>query len=603
MTDTQEREFDWRPSLLFMGLVLVMLLTKAGEIWTGLLPGNDDMMRLAQIRDLVAGQGWYDVDQSRFLTPEGGAMHWSRIPDLFMGWIIVTLTPLLGQAQAEYVAVMAWPLSLLTITMCAIVVIMRRLGTGTAGAVLALVFFVLSKSVFQFWPGRIDHHGLQLTFTVIALAALLAPQASRTSGAVAGLAIAAMLSVAMESLPYAAALIAAAGVMWVVRGNAERGRIGTFGAALAAGGTLAWLLDAPGPYGERLVCDAFGAFHYIALLVGGIGLLLLARYGSVFTEWNKRLTTGLAMGVLTVSAAIAAQPQCLGSPYGVVPPEVMESWMSAVGEARHVFRAWADRPAMVLADLGYILAGLVAALVLLRRVPERQRLNWMIVTVLIAFAGAVTAWQIRGSLFAHLFASLAIGHLAATFFERWRTHRGAPLLLQFAAVAILLSPPFLERVAGAVTPPGAPAAVNEDGVLYADLCRAPEALVPLAALPAGRVFSPIDLGPSILLHTPHSVFAGPYHRNGQGILRITATLQASPERARAALAAADASYFAYCPGLNETQRYARLSPGGLADQLNQGRVPDWLEPLEAASSPDGALIVYKVHASGEPPVS
>ncbi len=597
------QDFDWRPSLAFMGLVLIVLLGKAGEIWTGILPGNDDMMRLAQVRDLIAGQGWYDVDQSRFLTPEGGAMHWSRIPDLFMGWIIVAFTPLLGQTQAEYVAVMAWPLGLLMATMASVVVIMKRLGAGTVGAALALVFFVLSKSVYQFWPGRIDHHGLQLTLTVIALAALFAPRASRTAGAVAGFAIAAMLSVAMESLPYAAALVAAAGVMWIVRGNDERGRLGTFGTALAAGGTLAWLFDAPGPFGDRLICDAYGAFHYIALIIGGVGLLLLARYGSVFPDWRKRLTTALAMGVLTLSGAIAAQPQCLGSPYGMVPPEVVTGWMSSVGEARHIGRVWLDSPATALADMGYILAGLIAALVLLRNAPAGQRLNWMIVIVLIGLSGAVTAWQIRGSLFAHLFASLAVGALAAGAFERWRQSRGAPMLLQFAAVAFLLSPPFLTSVAQAVTPPGAPAAVNEDGVLYADLCRAPEALAPLASQPQGRVFSPIDLGPSILLHTPHAVFAGPYHRNGEGILRITSTLQAPPEQAWTALDAAGADYFVYCPGLNETRRYAGLVPGGLADRLDRGEVPAWLEPLPAAASPDGALVVYKVRSKDERPVS
>ncbi|MEM7766129.1 MAG: hypothetical protein AAF253_01415 [Pseudomonadota bacterium] len=598
-----DQPFDWRPSLAFMALVLVMLLTKAGEIWTGILPGNDDMMRLAQVRDLVAGQGWYDVNQSRFLTPEGGQMHWSRLPDLFMGWIIVVMTPLVGQTQAAYVAVMAWPLTLLTITMSCMVMIMKRLGAGPVGAALALVFFVLSKSVYQFWPGRIDHHGLQLTLVVIALAALLSPKASRTSGAIAGLAIAAMLTVAMESLPYAAALIAAAGVLWIVRGNDERARLGTFGTALTAGGTLAYLLDAPGPFGQRLVCDAYGAFHYIALIVGGVGLLLLARYGAIFPDWKKRLSTSAAMGVLTVCAAIAAQPQCLGSPYGMVPDEVMVSWMNAVGEARHIARVWAETPATALADMGYIVAGLIVALVLLRRAPDHQRLNWAIVAVLIAFAGAVTAWQIRGSLFAHLFASLAIGYIAAQLFDRWRNERGPMLLVQFAAIAFLLSPPFLTRVATSVAPASAPAAVNEDGVLYADLCRAPSALAPLAALPAGAVFSPIDLGPSILLNTPHAVFAGPYHRNGQGILRITSTFQAPPGEAASTLRKIGADYFVFCPGLNETQRYGKLTPGGLADQLNQGTIPAWLEPMPQANSEHGALQVFSVQASGELPIS
>ena len=93
MHDTR---FDWRPGLALIGLVLLIWLTKYGELSTGVMPGNDDMMRLSQVRDLLAGQGWYDVDQSRLITPEGGAMHWSRIPDLFMAAIIVMLTPSSG---------------------------------------------------------------------------------------------------------------------------------------------------------------------------------------------------------------------------------------------------------------------------------------------------------------------------------------------------------------------------------------------------------------------------------------------------------------------------------------------------------------------------
>ncbi|MEM0985814.1 MAG: hypothetical protein AAGJ32_06175 [Pseudomonadota bacterium] len=600
---TADRDFDWRPSLAFMALVLVLLASKAGEIWTGTLPGNDDIWRLQQVRDLVAGQGWYNVDQSRFLTPEGGVMHWSRLPDLFLGWVIVVMTPILGQTQAEYVAVMVWPMTLLTVTMSCMVMVMRRLGAGAIGAALALLFFALSKSIYQFWPGRIDHHGLQLTLVVIALAALLSPKASRTSGAIAGLAVAAMLSVAMESLPYAAALVAAAGAMWVIRGSDERKRLDTFGAAIVAGGTLAYLLDAPGPAGARLVCDAYGAFHFIALTIGGVGLITLARLGGVFPDWRKRLQTGVAMGVLTVAAAITAQPQCLGSPYGMVPPEVMESWMSAVGEAKHIGTVWADKPALVIADIGYILLGLGAALFLVRRSDDAARLNWTILAVLIAFSGAVTAWQIRGSLFAHLFASLPIGYVTGLAFERWRSHRGPVPLVQFAAIAFLLSPPFLSSIAARVTPPQPATAVNEDGVRFADVCRAKEALAPLAALSAAKIFSPIDIGPAILTRTSHAVFAGPYHRNGQGILRVTGTLRASPEDAHRALLAMDADYVAYCNGLGETQRYATLSPGSFADQLNQGNIPAWLTPMPSASSADGALMVYRVESASKAPVS
>lgn len=45
------------------------------------LPDTDDAMRLVQIRDLLAGQGWFDMSQHRLMPPNGAGMHWSRLVD------------------------------------------------------------------------------------------------------------------------------------------------------------------------------------------------------------------------------------------------------------------------------------------------------------------------------------------------------------------------------------------------------------------------------------------------------------------------------------------------------------------------------------------
>ena len=40
------------------GFIVLMLALKAGEVLAGSLPDNDDMLRLQQVRDLLAGQAW-----------------------------------------------------------------------------------------------------------------------------------------------------------------------------------------------------------------------------------------------------------------------------------------------------------------------------------------------------------------------------------------------------------------------------------------------------------------------------------------------------------------------------------------------------------------
>ena len=42
---------------------------------------NDSLLRLVEIRDLLGGQGWFDLHQYRMGPPGGFVMHWSRLVD------------------------------------------------------------------------------------------------------------------------------------------------------------------------------------------------------------------------------------------------------------------------------------------------------------------------------------------------------------------------------------------------------------------------------------------------------------------------------------------------------------------------------------------
>src|SRR5471030_1731840 len=42
---------------------------------------TDDAMRLTEVRDLLAGQSWFDLTQWRMNAPFGLPMHWSRLID------------------------------------------------------------------------------------------------------------------------------------------------------------------------------------------------------------------------------------------------------------------------------------------------------------------------------------------------------------------------------------------------------------------------------------------------------------------------------------------------------------------------------------------
>src|SRR5262245_45549475 len=73
----------------------------------------DNAMRLVRVRDLIAGQGWFDSVQVRLNPPEGTPMHWARWIDAMLALPILLLTPILGQQNAEIASAFLWPLGLL----------------------------------------------------------------------------------------------------------------------------------------------------------------------------------------------------------------------------------------------------------------------------------------------------------------------------------------------------------------------------------------------------------------------------------------------------------------------------------------------------------
>ena len=57
---------------------------------------NDSLLRLVQIRDLIGGQGWFDLHQYR-MGPEGGfVMHWSRLVDAPIAAIMLGVAAVTG---------------------------------------------------------------------------------------------------------------------------------------------------------------------------------------------------------------------------------------------------------------------------------------------------------------------------------------------------------------------------------------------------------------------------------------------------------------------------------------------------------------------------
>ena len=575
---------------LFGLLIIGHLLSMMDDPFKGLLPGNDDLMRLQQIRDLLAGQSWFDVSQTRMVSPEAGAMHWSRLVDLPIAALILLLSPVLGSTFAESFAIIAWPILLAVGCIATIVQIVERMGLSRLAQACALGCFLGTAGPGNFMPGRIDHHGLLIFLTLLGFAALISPTRSRRSAVLLGLSIVLLSAIALEGLVYAVVLIGLLGVSWVFVGHQEAERMVVLGATLFLLAPVAYALDAPGLARAVEYCDAYALPHLIALSFGGAFYVALGAFGSHFLNRLSRLSLGLCAGVLTAAIFSLIPPGCIGDPYAALPDSVREMWLQNVMEAKSFAQVFETDISAAISQYGFLFAGIVAAAILALRADKAECLPRFLLLVSLVAMSAISAWQIRGMSFGAVFAAIAAGGLAGTLIADWWSTRG-PEKAALAFAGVLLLPPgswsaFGERLSAPSQTPAPPET--------RDSCRDPVFFRSLPRSGVMTIFAPVDLGTSILAHSPHLVFAGPYHRNPKAIETIGTVFALSPEDARLELKRLDADHVLFCKGLSETNHYVKAAEGSLAAGLDAGQVPNWLSAVTKSTGEIGEPILYEI---------
>ena len=568
---------------IFLGLTclvyMVILVSGAGSVLSGNLPDNDDAMRLLQVRDLLAGAPWYDVSQPRLATSEGGAMHWSRIPDLGIAGLFLIADIFVSDAKAESFALLAWPLILSFGVAYMGFRLLRMLSVGAGVSFLAMVLLTQTYTFVQFLPGRIDHHGLQVLLLAVVLCGLLGDE--RKSAAVAGAALGLMVAIAVEALPVVAGCLIATGLMWIFARGMSAKRLAAFGGGLLVVSLTTFVLDAPGlNMSARAVCDAYGVGHLVALGVASVGFLCIG----VLDQWDDkiwpvRFAVMTAIGGLAGLAGLITSPECLGDPYAALPADVSARWLSMVGEAMPLL---AKEPAFVITHLPGLILGLAGVVWLILTSKGKQQTGWAMLCLLLIITALASLWQTRGLTFASFIVILIFAGLIARTFTAWREQGGAKHLLVFAATFLAVSPLTWATI-------GASQAESADDTLPADVCHTRETLREM--LPGGTltILSTIDAGAPILLHSPHEVLAAPYHRNVQGLSLVIRVFSGPLEEAEAMVRASGADAIYVCPGITAEDRlYAKWNRNGLAAQLRDGTVPDWLY-LEAEQASGAQL--------------
>lgn len=574
----------WRAVFLAWALAAIVLtLAMFRDIANLHFPDPDDAMRLLEVRDWLAGQSWWDVGQHR-LNHGAFPMHWSRLVDLPLAAVLALTSPLFGGEVATRIAMVVVPLLSLLAAMLLIARITAAVADRETTRYAVLLAPLSVPLIYQLRPMRIDHHGWQIVLALAAVALLLARPTWR-AGALAGLALAALLTISLEGMPIAATIAGVAALAWAWRPERRaflRGMMGSL-----AGGAMLLHLGTRG--------DGFFAPACDAMAPGWLAMLAAAAVGtSVATLADRTLAMRIgalvAAGILTAATLVLVSPTCLAGPFATLPPIVYRVWYLNVLEGRPVWEQGGHWAAM---SVGLPIVGLVGSLRAWRAAEGETKTRWAMLLVLLAAAFAISIMVNRAGATANALAIPGGAALLLTLLRRARRVTSLPARLGATAAALLLASPG-QAAAIALVLGNALAA---DTVLPAadrpnrPACDRASDARGIGREPAGIVFAPIDVAPDLLATTHHASVAGGYHRAPGAIAQVLEGFASAPDAARRIILASGADYLVACPGLNETELYRRDYPNGLWARLERGERFDWLTPIKL----DTAAMAWRVN--------
>jgi len=540
-------------------------------------PDPDDVMRLIQVRDLLAGQSWFDVTQTRVDAANGGvAMHWSRLVDVPLALVILVLAPFVGQAAAEMTAVVIVPL----ITLGAVMLLSARVAWRLLGdeeaTLTSLVIAISIPVLFQFAPLRIDHHGWQMVCALGAINGMMARSPS-LGGAIIGASLATWLSISIEGLPLAAIIFAVLALRWI---KTRAGAIWLVSAIQSLALVSAALFVLTRGIGDfATYCDAISPLHIAMFAWGAVTLTLFHRFEPIprgLAVFGMGIAGGGAMAMMLVAA-----PQCAsGGGFAQVDPLVAEYWLANILEGRPM---WEQVLAIALQYLVAPLIGIYASLDLARRSDDGLRRFWIDYAIILGAAFAVSIFVARTGAVACVLAAPPLAWQLRRWLKAIRhIESPAPRMAAMLGVACALLPAIPAMLLTSAMPARASLGGAADIPIRVADCRVQDAAATLAGLRAGEIYAPLDIAPELLLVSDHSVIATGHHRGDASMRVLIETAIGTTQDARRALSERGSAYVALCPTLGEARTYARMSPDGFVAQLVADEAPGWLDPIPLA---------------------
>ncbi|MBN2972666.1 hypothetical protein JW805_11630 [Roseomonas aeriglobus] len=570
---------------------LVLLIASVTAIAEFRTQDPDDFLRLMEVRDLLAGQSWFDVTQYRMNPPVGAQMHWSRLVDIPIALALILGRLVLAEPAASKFAMVIVPLGQLALIMSLVWRVMKALDTDYRHRVIAIAIVPLSPLLLScFLPMRIDHHGWQVIATFATVLFFLRRRGPRDAG-LAGICAALGLSISLEGLPVVALLAGLYGLRSILFG--ERG-IAWFLTGLA---TASWVSHlATRPSSELLPhCDSVGWPHLAAFSVAAILTQAAMRCPGTDRQRGFVVRAGLLALIGGIAGAIIIGPigVCAVNPFATIDPLMKRYWHGVIMEGLPLTSQITSVRVVLLWTPLIVLAAWLSGL------PDRDRplhdRTWVWLAMFTLGASFVSMLVMRQGTVAGICTTPFSALLIARWLPRARAiGRVVPRIAMTLAVPLLATPTLASALAKSADesffhnartdfePFGQKLRPNET---ECDLQR-------LASLPSAHLFATLDIGPELLARTNHTVITSGYHRNMAKMREVVEAFSGDPAHAQAIVRANRATHVLLCLTAGDTAVFRARRPDNLANQLRAGHTPGWLQPVPGYH--DGMLRLYRV---------
>ncbi len=573
---SKEKRAALKPVYIFVIAALILTWNSWSQIITFAGWDPDDQLRMVQLRDFLAGQSWFDVTQYRMNAPAGAPMHWSRMVELPLAAIVLIFTPFVGQTIAEMIAGTVVPLLLFGGVAFMLSRIATRLGSAQAGMIAMLIAILTPALMMQMRPMRIDHHGWQIFFSVLALSTMFWSE-KRKAGITLGFALACWLHISLEGLPLTAAFFVLLGWRWIVE-KAQGERLVWTITSFSTFTFLLFGLTQYRPFAADIYCDTVSPPHLATIIVASL-IMLPAIILKPQQRWLRAFAVIIA-GAASAAIFVWTAPSCLRGAFGELDPLVRDYWYVNINEGLPI---WHQEFKLALVFLATPFCGIAAAIALFRNCNNRDNAEIRMAAFFLVYAAILSLLVMRTVAVASAFAVPMIALWLNHLFSVYRSEMIPAKRIGYVVLMLLLLLPGVaaDRVGRLTTVFSSTEEAEETGEpdSIAENCESVSSVGSLRQLPAGYFIAPFDIGPAILLTTPHKVLASSHHRNKEGMHDQIAFFISDPAKARQLARLRGITYVATCLGEAEMDLYARKKPDGLWGQIAKGKTPDWLEPL------------------------